>query len=51
MPGGFTSNERDGYQSVEDDTTFVRNPPKPLPAQNPTVIKQANTAPGGYQVV
>ncbi|EAU92991.2 hypothetical protein CC1G_06711 [Coprinopsis cinerea okayama7 len=54
MPGGFTSNSRDGYQPVDDDA-FVRpahqsiptNPPMPQPAPaNP-----APAPPGAYQNV
>lgn len=52
MPGGFTSNERDGYQTLEDDNpTFVRNPIKPAPVQKLNAVKQSNSAPGGYEVV
>ncbi|KAF8909029.1 hypothetical protein CPB84DRAFT_1766721 [Gymnopilus junonius] len=50
MPGGFTSNAREGYQTVEDDS-FVRNirpapsvPHKSAPATEPA-------APGAYQNV
>ena len=44
MPGGFTSNGREGYQTLEDDNnaTFLRNPPSRAPAaQPPAAAKQA----------
>ena len=57
MPGGFTSNGRDGYQTV-DDEPFVRNVVRPgaPPAKPPAPLNLndgpvAPTPPGGYQTV
>ena len=60
MPGGFSANGREGYQTVDDDTppaaaAFIRNPTRPPPPAAtgtiPSSNKQPQTAPGGYQVV
>ncbi|PPQ64267.1 hypothetical protein CVT24_008405 [Panaeolus cyanescens] len=54
MPGGFTSGDREGYQTVEDDA-FIRNvrlPTGPSPPQKPPGPETtAPTAPGAYQTV
>ncbi|KAF9526454.1 hypothetical protein CPB83DRAFT_857842 [Crepidotus variabilis] len=60
MPGGFTSNGREGYQNLDDDnsTPFVRasRPPAPPTAPphrgppQPSKMPEP-TAPGGYQDV
>ncbi|CAA7265793.1 unnamed protein product [Cyclocybe aegerita] len=49
MPGGFTSNAREGYQTVDDDT-FVRNA-RPAPASQRPAPPTEQTAPGAYQTV
>jgi hypothetical protein len=54
MPGGFTSSEREGYQTVADDNsaTFLRGGPTRAPASQPAVAaKQTPPPPGNYQVV
>jgi len=53
MPGGFTSNGREGYQTV-DDEAFVRNvrPVPSVPPKNaPSVPPAEPVAPGAYQTV
>lgn len=47
MPGGFTSNGREGYQTLEDDNnaTFLRNSSSRVPAAPlPAAAKQAPSA-------
>jgi len=52
MPGGFTSNGREGYQNV-DEEPFIRSvrtgPAKPRP--QPLSEPEAQAAPGAYQTV
>jgi len=50
MPGGFTSNTREGYQTVEEES-FVRNmrPAPSVPHKSAPVAEAA--APGAYQSV
>ncbi|KDR84998.1 hypothetical protein GALMADRAFT_308768 [Galerina marginata CBS 339.88] len=50
MPGGFTSNGREGYQTVDDDA-FVRNirPAQSVPHKSAPTAEPA--APGAYQAV
>ncbi|KIM48194.1 hypothetical protein M413DRAFT_439911 [Hebeloma cylindrosporum] len=54
MPGGFTSNAREGYQTV-DEEPFVRNvrptPPAPHRPGNVATPTEAPAAPGAYQSV
>lgn len=50
MPGGFTSSNRDGYQTV-DEEAFTRQarppgPPNPVPPH-----AAAPAAPGAYQTL
>ncbi|KAH9486926.1 hypothetical protein JR316_0000992 [Psilocybe cubensis] len=51
MPGGFTSNGREGYQTVDDDT-FVRNiRTAPSVPHKSAQSAEAPAAPGAYQSV
>ncbi|PFH54483.1 hypothetical protein AMATHDRAFT_134750 [Amanita thiersii Skay4041] len=51
MPGGFTSGERDGYQTVDDERPSPHgiNNPRTKP-QNPPVQAAQPIPPGAYQV-
>lgn len=53
MPGGFTSGGREGYQTVDDETSQspVRPPPQQAPALAQPLGASAPQAPGGYQNV
>lgn len=55
MPGGFTSNGREGYQTLDDESnaTFLRSAPTRAPTAQPAAAaKQAPPPPpGNYQVV
>ncbi|KAH6917375.1 hypothetical protein BKA70DRAFT_1418126 [Coprinopsis sp. MPI-PUGE-AT-0042] len=54
MPGGFTSGNRDGYEQVDDNSTFVRPPHTSIPA-NPSMpapqVPASQAPPGAYQNV
>jgi len=56
MPGGFTSNGREGYQTLDDDNsgTFLRNASlraPPTQVAQPVATEQTPSPPGNYHVV
>ncbi|KAF8745563.1 hypothetical protein AX14_006885 [Amanita brunnescens Koide BX004] len=50
MPGGFTSNERSGYQTVDDERSRNNTNIRPASASTPTAHSTTQGPPGAYQV-